>query len=204
MKKIDRIRKHYVPRIKPGRAHHSILDWSGADTQRARFQVLTKHVPLAGKTLLDVGCGLGDLAAFLRRKDISVQYTGIDVVDEMLAHARQVNPEDRFMLADVFDSNDETLADEAFDVVFCSGTLNLNLGNNIEFISQSLPRMYAKAREYMAVNFLHKRTAYIDPTYFHYDPQEVLEVLNPLCGKENVLLIDDYLPNDFTVICTVT
>lgn len=202
-KKIDRIRKHYVPRITPGRAHYDILDWAGADTQIARFEVLTKHVALTGKTLLDVGCGLGDLATFLQRKNIPVTYTGVDVVEEMLARAQCEHPKERFVRANVFDPNDETLAGEAFDVVFCSGTLNLNLGNNVEFLGQALSSMLRLTRERLVVNFLHICGDYTDPTYFHYDPNEVLTALTPLCCGENPQLIDNYLPNDFTVICEV-
>jgi hypothetical protein len=46
---------------------------------------------------------------------------------------------------------------------------------------------------------LHKRAGKGDGTYFFYDPAEVLPSLRELSGA--VRLIDDYLPNDFTVIC---
>ena len=66
MKHRERIRRHYEPRLDRETEPYRILDWASPQSQEARFQVLADEVPLAGKTLLDVGCGLGDLYGFLR------------------------------------------------------------------------------------------------------------------------------------------
>ncbi len=201
MSKLHRIHKHYVPRIASQRAHHDVLDWAGADTQAVRFAVLPRLVELDGKSVLDVGCGLGDLAGYLRNKNLHVRYTGVDVLPEMLARARKVQPGERFVLADLFADEPDALAGETFDVVFCSGAFNLNLGNNLEFLAHALPRLWRRAREALVVNFLHTREMHRDPTYFHYDPAEVISILAAHAGRENIRLVDDYLPNDFTLLC---
>lgn len=205
MSKIDDIRKHYLPRITPGRPNYDVLDWAGPDTQIARFEVLTNHVNLAGKSLLDVGCGLGDLVDFLRQKNIPVQYTGLDVVEEMLTRARQLHPRERFLRVNLFSDSAESgsrdpLKGETFDVVFSSGALNLNLGNNLEFLPRALRRMLHPAREALVVNFLRERGTPGDPVYFHYRPDDVRVVLQSIVGKDRVQMIDGYLPNDFTVL----
>lgn len=203
MSKIDKIKKHYQPRIVPGRANFDVLDWAGPETQRARFQILTKYVDFNGrgvvKTLLDVGCGLGDLVGFLRHKNLKVDFTGVDVLEEMLTRARKTYPDERFVQADIF-CDESALAGEMFDIVFCSGALNLDLGNNMEFIRTALPGMLARAREFMVVNFLHSRKPVFGPKYFTYSPEEVIEIIQPFC--KTVRLVDDYLANDFTLICT--
>lgn len=202
MSKIDDIRKHYVPRITPDRPNYKIHDWAGPDTQIARFEVLLRHVDLAGKSLLDVGCGLGDLIDFLQQRKIPVQYTGVDVVEEMLVRARQGHPQERFLRADLFaETGEDPLKGETFDVVFCSGALNLNLGNNLEFLPRALWRLRNTAREFLMVNFLRARTSLSDPMYFYYRPDDVLGILQPLVGEDHVEMIDGYLPNDFTVLC---
>jgi 2-polyprenyl-3-methyl-5-hydroxy-6-metoxy-1,4-benzoquinol methylase len=206
MSKINDIRKHYVPRITPDRPNYDVLDWAGPNTQIARFEVLIQHVNLTGKSLLDVGCGLGDLVDFLRRKEIPVHYTGLDVVEEMLARARSTHPRERFLRADLFapstNSTDDPLRGETFDVVFCSGALNLNLGNNLEFLPRALQGLLAPARGALVVNFLHARTTTTpDPVYFYYRPADVLSVLQSLLGEGRVQMIEGYLPNDFTVLC---
>ncbi|RKY24101.1 MAG: hypothetical protein DRP83_08155 [Planctomycetota bacterium] len=199
MSKIDDIKKHYQPRVKPHLANFDVLDWAGPEAQQARFEVLTEHVDLPrGVSLLDVGCGLGDLLAYLQLAGLAVDYTGVDVVAEMLARARLAHPEARFVQADIF-GDASALAGEMFDIVYCSGTLNLNLGNNLRFVAQALPRMLAHAKGYLAVNFLHARKPPADARYFAYQPTKVIEIVQPLC--QSVKLVEDYLPNDFTLIC---
>ncbi|HDY65056.1 MAG TPA: class I SAM-dependent methyltransferase [Phycisphaerae bacterium] len=202
MSKIRKIRKHYVPRIAAGRENYDILDWASAQSQKLRFEVLLRHVDLEGKSLLDVGCGLGDLTILLRDRGLDVRYTGVDVLEKMLEKARRANPGVRFVLGDIFATGPgRPLARERFDVVFSSGTMNLNLGNNLEFLRRALPRMLHHTGEVLVANFLHSRETPCDPKYFHYDPADVIEILEPLCPRDNIQLVDDYLANDFTLIC---
>ena len=199
MSRIDQIKKHYQPRVKPDLANFEILDWADPRAQQARFEVLTGHVDLPrGTTLLDVGCGLGDLLSHLQKLSLAVDYTGVDVVPEMLARARLAHPGGRFVQADIF-GDASALAGEVFDVVYCSGALNLNLGNNLAFVARALPRMAAHAKKHLVVNFLHARRPPVEERYFAYLPGDVIEIIRPHCRA--VRLIEDYLPNDFTLIC---
>jgi len=87
----------------------------------------------------------------------------------------------------------------SFDVVFCSGAFNLNLGNNDEFLPRAVARLFELAREYVVFNLLHVRSACDDPKYAWYDPADVRGAVRPFAADCRIL--DDYLPNDFTVIC---
>ena len=42
-----------------------------------------------GDKVLDVGCGFGDFADYLARQDKAVQFTGIDVSEELLLEGRK-------------------------------------------------------------------------------------------------------------------
>lgn len=53
-----------------------------------------------GKTVLDVGCGFGHLLHYLPDK---VEYVGLDVSSDMLAHAKKLHPNVRFISGDVYD-----------------------------------------------------------------------------------------------------
>jgi len=202
--RLKKIHDHYVPRLGPDRPHHDILDWFAPQTQQARFQVLVDRIALEGRSLLDVGCGLGDLAAYLAARGVRADYTGVDVIEEFLARARGANPGRRFECLDIFAQTPaETLAalgrDRRFDVVFSSGALNLNLGNHEQFLPHALATLAGLAGEFTVVNFLHARYPLDDPvTYVSHHPEPILAILRPLC--ESVDLVDDYLDNDFTVI----
>ncbi len=200
MSKDRHIRDHYEPRITPERETYDILDWGSAASQRARFGALADNVDLAGKSILDVGCGLGDLLAFLADRGLETNYTGVDIVAKMIAAARQRQPAGRFICADLFTAETpDEFAGKKFDVVFCSGTFNLDLGNNRRFLPRAVGRLLELACEYVVFNLLHDRA---DDKYDHcayFDPAEVLTVLHPMA--DDIRLIDDYLHNDFTVIC---
>jgi SAM-dependent methyltransferase len=199
--KIQEIRDHYDHRISPRRKNHEILDWASHESQHARFQVFADSVYLAGKTLLDVGCGLGDLRAYLRLRNIPADYTGVDVSENMVQAALERQPDGRFLCADVFGET-SFFPPAAFDVVFCSGIFNLNLGNNRQFLAPALARLLELAREHAAFNLLHQRSAGSDKKYFYYDPDEILQLLKSQPCQ--VRIIDNYLHNDFTVVCTKT
>lgn len=194
----DAIRAHYEPRISSSRPHHEILDWASPVSQHARFEVLARNVDLQGRSLLDVGSGMGDLLAFLNGRGLQVDYTGVDIVEKMVEAARRCHPDGTFIHADIFQDN--PFPPKSFDVVFCSGALNLNLGNNRDFLPHAIDIFMLMARQCVAFNLLHKRAESDDPRYFYHEPQEVRELLKPYRCK--VAIIDNYLPNDFTVLCT--
>jgi SAM-dependent methyltransferase len=196
--RLKRIREHYGPRIAPQRPSYDVLDWSSPASQQARFRVLLQNVDLREKSLLDVGCGLGDLYAMLQQSPAGVEYTGVDIIPQMVQEARRRHPQGRFLCADIFQAN--PFGEEAFDVVFCSGTLNLNLGNNLAFLPTAIACFLESSRDYAVFNLLHTRAAAAgDDCYFHYDPRFVARVLKPLPCE--IRMIDDYLHNDFTVLC---
>ena len=204
--RIASIRAHYEHRISPQAPPYQVLDWSSHDSQHARFGVLAGNVDLAAKTLLDVGCGLGDLWGYLKSCGVDARYTGVDILEKMVAAAGQRHSDARFVCADLFgdsaaitEKTERTFEPGSFDVVFCSGIFNLNLGNNHDFLARGLARLLELARSHLVFNLLHSRAQTADSRYFHYDPHTVMSMLESLpCS---VKLIDDYLPNDFTLIC---
>ena len=54
-------------------------------------------------SLLDVGCGFGDLAWNLTENEMHPKYTGIDLVPEHVSFAKQTMPHDEWILGDFFD-----------------------------------------------------------------------------------------------------
>jgi len=197
MSKKRNILRHYEPRIRRSRENYDVLDWASAASQQARFEVLVQNVDLDGRSLLDVGCGLGDLWAFLRARRIDVEYTGVDLSGKMIRAARRRQGGGRFIQADVF-AEDNPFGPRSFDVVFCSGVFNLNLGNNRRFLTGAIGALMDLAREHVVFNLLHVRAEVQPDRYAYFDPADVAAAI----AKHgwDIRVLDDYLPNDFTVI----
>ncbi|WP_220483146.1 trans-aconitate 2-methyltransferase [Paenibacillus thiaminolyticus] len=77
--------------------------------------------PKAGESVLDVGCGTGDLTARIRESGAHV--VGIDKSEAMIAQARRKYPNLRFIVADAECPLPEAMA-EAFDAVFSNAALH--------------------------------------------------------------------------------
>ncbi len=199
MKAADRIRSHYEHRIDPERKSFDVLDWASARSQHKRFEVLVKNVPLEGLSLLDVGCGLGDLCRFLKQRKITVDYTGLDLLEKMVAEARRRCPGGQFIVGNLFDPQVNAIQG-IWDVSFASGVFNLNLGNNESFVAAAIPRMMQHSRRKVVFNMLHQRQQFEAHRYYYSHPDAILGMLEPTGW--DIKILDDYLPNDFTVICT--
>src|SRR3954463_14352811 len=74
---------------------------SSARAQRMRFETFLLEHDLAGKTILDVGCGVGDFWAHLRRRQIDCEYLGIDLSPEMVRRSQERFPEATFEARDL-------------------------------------------------------------------------------------------------------
>lgn len=74
--------------------------------------------PLAGTSVLDVGCGTGDMSAFLRKKGVT-KYRGVDILPKVICFAKMKYPKERFVLADFL----TVQFAEQYDYALLSGTL---------------------------------------------------------------------------------
>src|SRR2546428_11299742 len=69
--------------------HVKTLGWNKG-CQNVRFQAALEQVrPEECASILDVGCGFGDLLTYLRERDWPGIYTGIDIVPELIAEAQR-------------------------------------------------------------------------------------------------------------------
>ena len=64
--------------------HPNTLLWSNTQIQEIRFKILSEVGIKAGDSVLDVGCGFGDFADFLNKRGKPVDFTGIDLSEELL------------------------------------------------------------------------------------------------------------------------
>lgn len=129
--------------------------WADRRTQLLRFDIMLEMVDLAGRKVVDAGCGAGDLAAFLTERRVQIaRYIGIDaVVDQIDAARRLALPHCEFLIADLV-QQPGALDEIDHDVVIVSGTLN----TMTEAVArQFIERAFRAAREAVIFNFLSDR-----------------------------------------------
>lgn len=77
----------------------------------------------ARPSVLDLGCGNGQLLEFFKEKGLACDYTGVDFSDALLAVAHRQNPEATFIQGDV--NQLSTLVSDRFDFVIYSHVIEM-------------------------------------------------------------------------------
>lgn len=167
------------------------VQWTSLFGQKKRFEVLLNVDNVSGSSLLDVGCGLGDLYAFSKERDVNIDYTGIDIVEDFVKTAQTKFPEANFRYSDIFE------VEEEFDYVVASGAMSFKVADNDNHYREMIKKMYSLANKAVAFNMLDKLTHVDNETYAAYHPGEIADFCSTFAGR--VEMVTDYLPQDFTV-----
>ena len=169
------------------------LDWGSETTQRLRFQLLTEIDALTSASILDVGCGRGDLLDFLIEQGFKGQYLGIDLTPEMVQLARVRHPNANFRVTDIL------LEDlkQKFDFVLASGIFYLRYKDNKVFFLRIVKQMYSLAKKGIAFNMLSSYTSNKKKDEYYFEPEWVFSQCKTFTHR--VVLRHDYKENDFTL-----
>jgi SAM-dependent methyltransferase len=168
-------------------------------SQEKRFEVLASLGGFHGRRLLDAGCGFGDLLAWLGRRGVRPEYTGVDLCPPMVERCKERFAEEcasgaaRFVAADAFDYRPAS----QYDFVVASGIFGYAARDTRSRMLPMIERMFSWCSEGLAVNFLSRRAPRHSPERLYLDPQEVLA--HALQLTPAVRLDHSYMPNDFTL-----
>jgi SAM-dependent methyltransferase len=188
---------HYEARLREHGPTARGMDWKDERSQALRFAMLVDGLELAGRSLHDVGCGSGELYAFLRERGLAVDYRGSDLSAEMVAAARARHPGVTFERADL-------LADQLApsDVLVTSGLFHVKLATTDAdwgaFVHDMLRRMFALCRSSLAFNLMSDQVDFRVPELHYTSPAETLG----FCQRElsrHVRLRHDYPLHEYTV-----
>lgn len=117
MSRIDNT-KFYKSALKKHGHTSQGVHWNSDDSQHIRFQVLLDFVEdIETASIVDAGCGFGDLFCFMPTKPLS--YCGLDVMEEMVIEARERTG------CEIFHKDVLTDSLPRADYYFCSGAMNI-------------------------------------------------------------------------------
>ena len=164
-------------------------------SQEKRFAAALGLGAFHGKRLLDVGCGFGDLLAWLNARGIEPRYTGVDIVRPMIERCRKrfAGTSARFLIGDAL----TFVADEPYDYIVASGIFGYAAKDTRARVRPTLERLFKLTRIGLAVNFLSRRAATRSPGRLYLHPSDVLQFALKLTPA--VRLDHTYMPNDFTL-----
>lgn len=147
------------------------VQWS-EEGQRFRFEKLCKIADLTNRKILDLGCGLGHLYPFLISTFGSIDYTGIDLVPDMIDFAAKKYPSARFECRDVLR---EGVVGE-YDYALISGVFNNNFpgGDHTDFLLQMVTAAFKSCKSGLGFNFISTHVNYADLEMAYHDPVVVL------------------------------
>lgn len=139
--------------------------------QLFRLHKLMEIADLRNCRVLDLGCGLGAFYPLLLERFGALDYTGVDLVPEMIAHAARKYPRARFLCRDLATAGLE----ETFDYVLICGVFNNAMPDAGGFMRELLTAGFKHCRLGMGFNFLSTHVNFTDPEMAYHDPAQVLD-----------------------------
>ena len=189
---VERVRGFWEDRARTAQSDAERVD-ARRRAQRMRFEVFVLGHTLAGRSILDIGCGTGDLYGHLRDRGIDCDYLGVDLSDEMVSRASSKYPTGRFEVADVLTWPD----DPRFDHTVAIAVHNRRVDGGRWLLEELTRKQFALCRMAAHLSLLTDRYEGFAETSQPWPCEEVLSLA--LSITPWVTLRHDYLPNDFSV-----
>jgi hypothetical protein len=149
---------------------------NNTETQYLRYERLIKNIKeyLHGDTIHDVGAGVCDLHRYLLANKIDHQYSGTEIVQEMIEYSLREYPGIK-----LYNRNLLTVTNERYDYTLLSGTLNLV--NKIDkkawkkYSYDLIRKMFTISSKAMAFNFLTTYNTFNEDDLMYFNPCEMLD-----------------------------
>ena len=144
-----------------------------AEGQLRRYDALLQiSGDLAGKRVLDFGCGKGDFYGFMKEKGISLNYCGIDINENLIALAKRKYPEAEFISMDL----EEAEIGRMFDVIFICGVFNLRVAGVEDSMKDVLRKLFRLCTGSLHMNLLTYYIPQRSVELFYVKPEEILRL----------------------------
>ena len=191
---LEDLTEDYQKSLKEYGASPKALLWWDYRSMAIRFRELVKEVPLDGRSVLDAGCGMGDLLPYLYAKSTSFRYLGVDTNRGFIDIAKTRYEGHNFKVADPFKHK---IGD--FDVVLSSGVMNGNYPGWLDKRQKMIKELYSQTNQVLAFNMAGGLKPIANDNLIAYaDPQVIFEFCKTL--SDRVILKTDYLQKDFTIV----
>lgn len=175
------------------------LQWIGYNSIASRYKALTETIVFNDKSIVDIGCGFGDIIPYIKTRADNFKYTGYDINANFIIEAKKRYPDSNytFIEQDFMKNVDE--ATEA-DIHIISGVLN-NKQLKEKEIKIFLEKVYQKSKYALAFNMLgginrkfNKNTEHVK----YSNGQDYIDLISSWSDK--FIYRQDYHNKDFTIV----
>lgn len=191
----DKIIKKYNNMLEKNGPTAKALGWT-KNRQALRFKILIDNFNFKnGSSILDFGCGFGDLYKYLQEKEpTSLNYTGIDINKKIISEGLRMHPDADLRVLDL----EKNSFEEKYDFVVSSGVFNIKRDDSFAFFEKIFEKLFSTAQVGVAINFLSDKVDFFTEDSFHFSPESVLS--NAYKYSKRVILRNDYMPFEFTLV----
>ncbi|NBO71506.1 MAG: methyltransferase domain-containing protein [Bacteroidetes bacterium] len=193
--------EYYTNKLEKFGDTHLGVDWNSKASQYLRFEQLSKVINENQFSVLDYGCGYGELVNYLSQvENFEMTYFGYDISKEMLRQARSIF---KYRQNVAFLGS---LQKQKFDFVIASGVLNvkLNLASDnewLDYVITMLNQMNELSVKGFSFNALtvYSEKKYMKDYLYYADPIFLFDYCKKHFSKD-VALLHDYKLYEFTLI----
>lgn len=201
--------KEYQEKYSEQKGSIKSLKWNSYASAATRYNQLISDLDFHKKTILDIGCGFGDIIPVIfsktsaglyanDQKENIFEYVGVDMVAEFIGEAKKRYPEFSFSWRDYFSNPMK----KKFDIILCCGALNSNYEKVRSYRERAIKTMFENCNIATAFNMAGSvaRSNVIskDAKIFYANPSEILT----FCARltEKIIFKKHYHKNEFTIV----
>lgn len=166
--------------------------WLNKENQYLRFEKLCEFFDLSGASVIDIGCGYGDLLNYFSVSNINYEtYLGVDINARIVKQAKKQHPESDFRVIDILSERNKL---SVFDYGFASGIFALVVDDWEEYIKSMLKSLYSLVLKGFAVNFENGKGKSPNPKFLYLNQSQITEILRSLPFTNiNLQTTDDFI-----------
>lgn len=182
--------------VKKHGSNYKSVNWGSIDSQELRFKKLIEIGNLEKKSILDVGCGIGDMFSYIQKNKINLEYCGVDITPKMIELCKERFPQNKnqFKCMDILTLDNASIQ---YDYVLASGIFYLLIEDPLDIALELIHKMFTFSRKGLAFNSLSSWSKKLEDTEFYMDPIELLQRLKNYYSK--IVFVHNYHPSDFTI-----
>lgn len=158
-----------------------------------RYYILLTQWNLENKSVLDFGCGFGDMCNYAKKLSLNINYSGIDINEKLILEGKKAYPSVNLEVRDAFEQG----LDKKYDYILSSGVHNFKIKDNWSFIKKTFELYNQYSINGFALNFLSSKVEYTLEDTYHSDPAQIVELAYSYSNR--IVLRNDYMPFEFTI-----